>query len=292
MQFGTLEEFAYREMLRLRDAEHRRGPGGSGAFLPGELLFLQSAAVAGGFRSVAAAPLDRLDRRLARSAGRLDRAAGARGRYALYYWACLWLAWPNTAILDVGCGSGGWLRRMQRYGFRRLTGVDPFAPIEIEEPGFRIVRADLSAMRGIYGMIMMNHVLEHLADPAAALACARDRLAPGGRILVRVPLAGSFAHREYGASWYNLDAPRHLVVPTEQGLRRLAERTGLAVRCRQFDSQEISLLASGYYRQGITGQSFPVADSGTRKEARRLMRRLDRRGQGDFGVFVLERAGA
>src|SRR6266446_2411749 len=31
---------------------------------------------------------------------------------------------PETPILDIGCGSGAWLARLARHGFKRLHGVD------------------------------------------------------------------------------------------------------------------------------------------------------------------------
>ena len=210
----------------------------------------------------------------------------ARGRYAFLQWARLARARLDSGILDVGCGSGNWLRRMQRYGFTRLAGVDPFAPDEIDEEGLSIKKTELSAVAEKFDLIMMNHVLEHIADPAAALTQARHRLTPGGRIVVRVPVAKSFLHREYDAAWYNLDAPRHLFIPSLAGMAHLAERTQLRILHRGFDSQEISLWASDKYRRGISGPNFPRIDLDELRLRPRI-RQLDAAGDGDFGVFVL-----
>jgi len=30
----------------------------------------------------------------------------------------------ETSVLDIGCGSGAWLARLARQGFKRLHGVD------------------------------------------------------------------------------------------------------------------------------------------------------------------------
>ena len=30
----------------------------------------------------------------------------------------------ETAVLDIGCGSGAWLARLAQHGFKRLHGVD------------------------------------------------------------------------------------------------------------------------------------------------------------------------
>ena len=42
-------------------------------------------------------------------------------------------ATPETPVLDVGCGTGGHLVELYNYGFRDLTGVDPFLEADIED---------------------------------------------------------------------------------------------------------------------------------------------------------------
>lgn len=287
MQFGTREEFTYRECAACGTLHIATVPPDLSRFYPANYY---------SFGTPRPGPAS--DPWLRRLCGRWliaspDPLAAAlalhlsRGRYSFYYWARLCQVRFDSAVLDVGCGSGALLRRMQRYGFTHLTGLDPFAPAEIDEGNFRIRRVELSAATEKYDLIMMNHVLEHLPDPAAALALARARLAPGGHVLVRLPLAGSFAHREYGASWFNLDAPRHLVIPTDQGLRRLAAAAGLEVKHRHFDSVEASLLASDFYRRDISGPDFPAIDAKARRRYRRMTNRLNRMNQADFGVFIL-----
>jgi SAM-dependent methyltransferase len=287
MQFGTREEFTYRECSACGTLHIATVPADLSRFYPTTYYSFEAPRPGPasdpwlrrlGSRWLVASP-DPLARALVRHLG--------LGRYAFYYWARLCGARIDSAILDVGCGSGALLRRMQRYGFTRLTGLDPFAPAEIDEGSFRLRRTELSAETETYDLIMMNHVLEHLADPAAALALARARLAPRGHILVRLPLAGSFAHREYGPAWFNLDAPRHLVIPTDAGLRRLAEEAGLEVRHRHFDSVDASLLASDFYRRDISGPNFPPTDPATRRRCRERTDQLNRTNEADFGVYIL-----
>lgn len=123
-------------------------------------------------------------------------------RYPFFGWARASRASVHSAILDVGCGSGRLLRRMQRSGFTNLQGVDPYAPGDIAEPGFRLRRAELQSVEGRFDLIILSHVLEHLSDPVATLAMARRRLSADGTILARVPVAGSQLAREYGPDWF------------------------------------------------------------------------------------------
>lgn len=203
----------------------------------------------------------------------------------------LWLAdlRLDSAILDVGCGSGGLLRRMQRYGFSNLAGVDPYTAVEVAEPGLRIARTDIDRVDGKMDFVMFNHVLEHVADPKAALLKARSLLYPGGRILVRVPVAGSLLQREYGADWYNLDAPRHLVIPSQRGMERLAQDVGMRIMHVEFDSEEASFANSDHYRRNVSMNEAPKMSKDVRRKYRRLANEYNRRGEGDLGLFLLGR---
>ena len=72
----------------------------------------------------------------------------------------------------------------------------------------------------------MFHVLEHLIDPGMALAYARELLLPGGSLILQVPNAASYQARLFGARWYGLDVPRHLINFTPKSLALLLDRAG------------------------------------------------------------------
>lgn len=193
----------------------------------------------------------------------------------------------EARILDLGCGTGGLLRRMQRYGFSQLTGFDPYTPLEAEEPGFRVKRAELSAVTGSYDLIMMHHVLEHLVDPRQALLDAKARLSSGGKILVRIPVAASHTWRLYREHWFNLDPPRHLLVPSVRGMEALATRSGLKVEHTGFDGTELTPRMSEHYRNDVPYSSNPPDAPERRAHFRREAEAANRRGEGDQGVFLL-----
>jgi SAM-dependent methyltransferase len=77
------------------------------------------------------------------------------------------------------------------------------------------------------------HVLEHLDDPAAAIARVASLLAPGGRLLIGVPNLASVQASIGRERWYHLDLPRHRTHFTPAGLRALLERHGFAVEREQ-----------------------------------------------------------
>jgi SAM-dependent methyltransferase len=159
----------------------------------------------------------------------------------------------DSRILDVGCGNGALLAHLRRFGFRRLEGVEPFTQAGLDNGPIRIHRTALAnfAGGGQYDLIMLHHVFEHLPDPAAALAQLVTLLAPDGRLLIRIPVAGSDAWRRYGPDWVSLDAPRHLVICSQGGLRQLAERQGLELCGTYCDSSSFQFWASEQYHRDI-----------------------------------------
>lgn len=211
-------------------------------------------------------------------------------------WARLKLR-PEARILDVGAGVGRWLEQLRGRGYRNLTGIDAFLDphLERDEP-VRLRRALLREIDGAWDLIAYHHVMEHTSDIGAEMAEAAARLRPGGRLLVRVPWADSWACRHYGTDWLQWDAPRHLVVPTRRALVGLAERLGLKEEQWEDDSTAAQIWGSRGYRAGCNGFAHRYAPAGPlRKFARQLPRFavmkawagwLNVRGCGDQGCFV------
>jgi len=133
----------------------------------------------------------------------------------------------TARVLDVGCGSGMLVFALGLAGVRDVTGVDPFLSVERElSTGGRLRRQSLGEAEGSYDLVMFHHSFEHVPDPEASLRDALKLLTPGGRVLIRMPTCSSQAFERYGAAWAQLDAPRHLVVFSREGLASLCQRVG------------------------------------------------------------------
>lgn len=204
----------------------------------------------------------------------------------------------DSRILDVGCGQGTLLRRMHWSGFRHLTGADPFIAGETTTPeGIPLLKRPPEEVDGTFDLVMCHHALEHMRDPRGALRAMRRLLAPGGTLLVRVPLADSWARRHYGAHWYALDAPRHLFLFTRASMKRLEADAGLAEREVVYDAYAFSLWTSEQYVRGIplmddershfrNPDCSPFTDADVAAfEAR--AQALNARGEGDTAAFYL-----
>ena len=204
----------------------------------------------------------------------------------------------DARVLDVGCGSGKSLIVMALGGFAAPRGVDPFIAEAIDYPlGVSIEKTSVEAFSarhpGQFDLVMFHHALEHLPDPAAALAAAKTLLSPRGRILIVVPVAGSFAWRTYRQDWCNLDPPRHLHLLTAPAMEILARRSGLAVAWRDASARSPSSSAAS-----ATGATFrPTMRASDRQifsrrqlaRWREQTRRLNTEDQGDQMMFALRR---
>ncbi len=99
---------------------------------------------------------------------------------------------PGSRVLDIGASSGEFVYLMGKLGFK-ASGVEPndgyrqFGTMtyEIEVTNQKLEPGAFGT--GIFDLITLNHVFEHLADPLDALTCFKQWLAPGGLLFIEVP---------------------------------------------------------------------------------------------------------
>lgn len=148
---------------------------------------------------------------------------------------------PRSQVLDVGCGAGTFLRRIQRTTGASVTGVDfkrelaqaPSIAGAEGSPGIDLrvglfYEQELPEAR--YDLITMWHFLEHCYDPLRSLREARRVLVPGsGRVVIEVPRLDSVSFRLYRERWPGLQAPQHTVLLDKQHLLAFVREAGLEV---------------------------------------------------------------
>ncbi|MBF2054083.1 MAG: class I SAM-dependent methyltransferase [Candidatus Sericytochromatia bacterium] len=187
-------------------------------------------------------------------------------------------------ILDVGCGQGQLVLALQELGFKQVLGIDPFAEASAH---VRVLAIEHLA-EGNWDLICFHHSLEHLPDPLATLQVAVLRLAPRGRLLIRVPTVDSWAYRYYGPHWVQWDPPRHLYLFSRQNMQRFAELLDLRLVWLRDDSTGLQFWGSERYRQGLPLQGYrPLR--GQRLRADWRARALNRVHQGDQFSCLLQK---
>ena len=137
-------------------------------------------------------------------------------------------------ILEIGAAAGHFLDEARRAGFEGI-GIEP-APSVAERARERLgvdVRAgfveEADFPAGSFDAVCGWHVLEHLAEPRAALERIRTWLRPGGYLLLEVPNVDSFYARRRGPRWFHLDPEHHVDHYGPRSLGTLLERAGFDV---------------------------------------------------------------
>jgi SAM-dependent methyltransferase len=97
---------------------------------------------------------------------------------------------------------------------------------------------ELMPLSRTFDLIVMFNALEHMTDPIALLRECRQRLAPGGRVMINVPNFASWQRRFAGSKWLHLDAPRHLQHFSPDTLAETLGRAGLGVESIDYVSFE------------------------------------------------------
>jgi 2-polyprenyl-3-methyl-5-hydroxy-6-metoxy-1,4-benzoquinol methylase len=144
----------------------------------------------------------------------------------------------GRSLLDIGCGSGTFLHLAERRGFLP-HGMDMSARAAAaaqEQYQLQVRQGDIGsdAWHGCeFDIISMFHVLEHLPEPGKAIAYAGRLLKPGGSLILQVPNAASVQASIFGARWYGLDVPRHLINFTPRALEKLLDDAGFSCRLVQ-----------------------------------------------------------
>jgi SAM-dependent methyltransferase len=122
---------------------------------------------------------------------------------------------PGARLLDVGCGSGGFLHRARLAGFA-VSGLD-FNSDRVkllQSAGLDVFEGSLldfarSRPDAKFDVVTLFQVLEHLDAPGEWLESAKDLLAPGGRLIVAVPNRERTFDPFTGPGLGDIDVPPH-----------------------------------------------------------------------------------
>lgn len=199
-----------------------------------------------------------------------------------------WIATLGTGrrVLDVGAAYGFFVAAARREGLdaRGLEPVAACAAFARRELGVEVMTGrieDAGLPPGSLDVVTLFDVIEHLADPALALARVRDLLVPGGTVVIETGDLGGLLARVCGSAWYYYDPPQHLTYFSRPSLERLLERSGFgptldvahlgrAVSVRNFFHQLGRALGDGIAgglsravsHTALAGLTFPVPDRG------------------------------
>jgi 2-polyprenyl-3-methyl-5-hydroxy-6-metoxy-1,4-benzoquinol methylase len=105
----------------------------------------------------------------------------------------------KSSVLDMGCGSGAWLKRLSAAGFSSLVGMDNRDEFKAGAYA-RFVCRDLQGesprdLQRRFDLITAIEVVEHLSNPEILFAKAAEWLSDSGWLLVTTPNLQSLRNR-------------------------------------------------------------------------------------------------
>jgi 2-polyprenyl-3-methyl-5-hydroxy-6-metoxy-1,4-benzoquinol methylase len=164
----------------------------------------------------------------------------------------------SSWLLDIGCGTGYFLKEMSNHGFsvrgieknkearefaHRHLGVSSYEPEKMEEFD-----------EYSFGTITLWHSLEHLEQLNETLKRINKLLVENGTVFVAVPNANSADADIYKEFWAAYDLPRHLWHFTPETMKLLAQKHGFGVDAMYpmpFDAFYVSMLSEKYKKNKL-----------------------------------------
>ncbi len=165
----------------------------------------------------------------------------------------------KSRIIDIGCGSGSLLKKLHQFGYSNVLGLDPNINNDIYYEGEKLViKAKIEdyvkGQEDLYDLIMLHHSFEHIPNPEEVLESIKKLSHKDTVYLIRIPLANSYAFKKYKENWAQLDAPRHLFLYSEKGIRMILEKHNFEILDIIYDSEEFQFWCSEQYLQNISLQ--------------------------------------
>jgi len=152
-------------------------------------------------------------------------------------------------ILDLGCGTGWFLREM------RDKGWDAYG-VEINSAAAELGRtkAGLNILAGTlqqagfppdsFDYVRANHSFEHISCPGVTLDEIYRILRPRGKVLIGVPNVASLNAKVFGEYWWYLGAPVHPFTHSVETLSRLLRKHNFCIQKVTYNSDYAGILGS------------------------------------------------
>lgn len=159
----------------------------------------------------------------------------------------------GQCLLDVGCGTGWFLRAAKERGYV-VSGFEfsaALARFTAASVGCRVYDSDLGAITARFDFITLFDVIEHVPQPLQTLREVRSTLKPGGVVLVFCPNFDSIAIRAARAESNLVMPTRHLSYFTKSSVQRLCALAGMRLLWFNTAGIDIGDLMSWYESHGM-----------------------------------------
>ncbi len=140
-------------------------------------------------------------------------------------------ALPPGRILDVGCGPGFLLSAVGEGWERHGVEVSALAAEHARAYGqiHNGLLADAAYPDGYFDVVVLHHVIEHVADPSALLRGIRRVLAEDGLLILATPNFDSGCARRFAEKYRLLHDRTHITLFSDDSMRRFLRDHGFRI---------------------------------------------------------------
>lgn len=135
---------------------------------------------------------------------------------------------PNSKVLDIGCGRGAFIKKLQKEKNCTVQGLElnPSAYRNLQQQNIPVemktIEEYASLHKNEYDAVVFFQVLEHIANIKSFLDSAIDCLKPGGTLIIAVPNNEPYLYGFEKYNWLNLP-PHHMGWWNKKSLTNLAK---------------------------------------------------------------------
>jgi 2-polyprenyl-3-methyl-5-hydroxy-6-metoxy-1,4-benzoquinol methylase len=149
------------------------------------------------------------------------------------------------SFLDVGCGSGRYLKLMRQKGLdcSKIFGLElsEEGVRKLREEGFQAFNERVESCTQIpessIDVITMFHVIEHVDRPREVLEKLYGWLRPGGLLIMETPNFASLDGQIFrNRFWGGYHFPRHWNIFSKDSLTKLVTQTGFTMESLRFQT--------------------------------------------------------
>jgi 2-polyprenyl-3-methyl-5-hydroxy-6-metoxy-1,4-benzoquinol methylase len=150
----------------------------------------------------------------------------------------------NSKVLDIGCGNGIFLNFLHQNGNCEIHGTEFDSNSSLRASKVKNINLKVGGYNNdnyidnYFDFVSMVHVFEHLTDPKEIIASVKQKLKPGGVLLISVPNIDSYQSKIFKGNWFHLDPPRHLFLIAPNTFISMMEKEGFQIKSTRFLSAE------------------------------------------------------
>lgn len=168
---------------------------------------------------------------------------------------------PNKKSLDYGCGTGEFVRELNKNGWDAY-GIEPSTPARTKALDLnpaKIFQELTELNEAKFDVITLWHVLEHIPNLHQIIPAIKSSLKPGGTLVIAVPNPQSPDSQYYREKWAAYDVPRHLWHFQKKSMEQLMKAHGFKIAeilPMKFDAFYVSMLSEKYrnnHKLSLTG---------------------------------------